>query len=64
MLKELNPVKIVVEDEFVRAVTGGVGQVKTPGNYAASLKAQEVAEQKDIRKCYGLMARKKNILKK
>ncbi len=43
---QLNPVKIFVEDEFVRAVKGGVGHVKTPGNYAASLLAQEHAQKK------------------
>src|SRR5690606_20797054 len=43
---QLNPVKIYVEDEFVRAVKGGVGHVKTPGNYAASLLAQEHAQKK------------------
>ncbi len=41
----LNPVKIYVEDEYVRAVRGGIGFAKTAGNYAASLKAQEKAEQ-------------------
>lgn len=39
----LNPVKIYVEDEYVRAVKGGIGYAKTPGNYAASIKAQEKA---------------------
>ena len=39
----LNPVKIYVENSFVRAVKGGTGFAKTPGNYAASLKAQKVA---------------------
>ena len=42
----LNPVKIYVEDEYVRAVRGGIGFSKTPGNYAASIKAQDVAEKK------------------
>ncbi|MBE7036455.1 MAG: branched-chain amino acid aminotransferase [Ruminococcaceae bacterium] len=42
----LNPVKIYVEDEYVRAVRGGMGFSKTAGNYAASLKAQEEAEKK------------------
>lgn len=37
----INPVKIAVEDEYVRAVLGGTGEAKTGGNYAASLKAQE-----------------------
>lgn len=41
----LNPVKIYVEDKFVRAVKGGVGFTKTGGNYATSLKAQDVAEK-------------------
>jgi branched-chain amino acid aminotransferase len=40
----LNPVKIWVETEFVRAVKGGVGFVKTCGNYAASLLAAEKAK--------------------
>ena len=42
----LNPVKIYVEDEYVRAVKGGMGFTKTGGNYAASLKAQAEAEKK------------------
>ena len=42
----LSPVKIWVESEYVRAVRGGIGAAKTAGNYAASLKAQEVAEKK------------------
>jgi branched-chain amino acid aminotransferase len=39
----LNPVKIRVEDRFVRAVDGGIGGAKTGGNYAASLRASEEA---------------------
>ncbi|MCG7342969.1 branched-chain amino acid aminotransferase [Sporosarcina sp. ACRSL] len=42
----IHPVKILVENEFVRAVKGGTGGAKTAGNYAAGLKAQEVADQK------------------
>lgn len=41
----LNPVKIYVEPRYVRAVKGGMGYTKTPGNYAASLKAQVVAKE-------------------
>ncbi len=41
----LNPVKIYVENEYVRAVKGGMGFTKTGGNYAASLKAQDEAEK-------------------
>lgn len=40
----LNPVKIAVESDYVRAVKGGTGNAKTAGNYAASLKAQSEAE--------------------
>ena len=42
----INPVKIYVESNYVRAVKGGLGYTKTPGNYAASLKAQEEAQAK------------------
>lgn len=41
----LNPVKIYVEDKYVRAVKGGMGYAKTAGNYAASLKAQDEAQK-------------------
>ncbi len=34
-----------MEDEYVRAVRGGMGYTKTGGNYAASLKAQDEAEK-------------------
>ena len=40
-----NPVKIWVTRNHVRAVRGGVGEAKTPGNYAASLYAGEQAYQ-------------------
>ncbi len=36
----LAPVGIWIEDEYVRAVRGGMGFAKTGGNYAASLAAQ------------------------
>ena len=42
----LAPVGIYVEDTYVRAVRGGFGFAKTAGNYAASIKAGEVAAQK------------------
>jgi len=42
----INPVKIYVETKYVRAVKGGIGFAKTPGNYAASLKAQVEAKEK------------------
>ena len=36
----LDPVKIWIEDEYVRAVKGGIGEAKTGGNYVASLRSQ------------------------
>jgi branched-chain amino acid aminotransferase len=40
-----NPVKILVHSDHVRAVRGGIGEAKTPGNYAASLLAGEQAHE-------------------
>ncbi len=42
----LNPVKIMIEDEDVRAVRGGTGEAKCGGNYAASNRAGKRAEEK------------------
>lgn len=41
----INPVRIAVEDEYVRAVKGGTGYAKTGGNYASSLIGQQKAEE-------------------
>lgn len=41
----LDPVKIWIEDEYVRAVKGGIGEAKTGGNYAASLRSQVKAHE-------------------
>jgi branched-chain amino acid aminotransferase len=40
------PVKILVTDEYVRAVRKGLGECKTPANYAASLLAGQDAVRK------------------
>jgi len=40
------PVKILVTDEYVRAVRKGLGDCKTPANYAASLLAGQSAVKK------------------
>jgi len=40
----LAPIKIYVEDNYVRAVKGGTGFTKCAGNYAASLRSQVEAE--------------------
>lgn len=40
------PMRLLVEEEYVRAARGGVGYAKTAGNYAASLHPFAVARQK------------------
>ena len=42
----LSPVSIYVEKDYVRAVRGGMGMAKTGGNYAASMKSQDIAHEK------------------
>ena len=41
----VNPVRILIEDELVRAVKGGTGFAKCGGNYASSLLAQKKAAE-------------------
>ncbi len=41
----INPVKIMVEREYVRCVKGGTGIAKAGGNYAASLIGQKKADE-------------------
>lgn len=41
----LNPVKIYVEDQYIRAAPGLTGFAKCGGNYAASLRAGKMAEE-------------------
>lgn len=40
------PVRLIVENQYVRAVSGGVGEAKTAGNYAASLLPAQLAKAK------------------
>lgn len=42
----INPVKIMIESDDVRAVRGGTGEAKCGGNYAASNRAGQRAETK------------------
>jgi len=42
----LDPVRILIETEDVRAVKGGTGQAKCGGNYAATIRAQDRAKVK------------------
>ncbi len=41
----INPVRIYIEDEYVRAVKGGIGFTKATANYASSLKGQQKAKE-------------------
>lgn len=42
----IDPVKIAVENDYIRAVKGGTGEAKTAGNYAGSMIAQENVAKK------------------
>jgi branched-chain amino acid aminotransferase len=57
-----NPVRIYVTEEYIRACPGGTGDVKTGGNYAASLKAQEVAQEKGYSQVLWLDAKEKKYV--
>jgi len=52
-----NPVKIFVTDKYVRALPGGVGHVKTAGNYAASIMAAVEAQRQGYTQVLWLDAR-------
>ncbi len=41
-----NPISVFVSHDHVRAVRGGTGEAKTPGNYAASIAISEAARNK------------------
>ncbi len=41
----IKPIRLTTMPKYVRAVQGGVGDVKVPGNYAASLKPTTQAQQ-------------------
>ena len=56
------PVKILVEDKYIRAAPGGVGEAKTSGNYAASLKAQQEAHEKGFTQVLWLDGRERRYV--
>jgi branched-chain amino acid aminotransferase len=58
----MNPVKIRVEDKYVRAVDGGMGGAKTGGNYAASLLASEDAHHAGFTQVLWLDGRERKYL--
>ncbi|NLG83424.1 MAG: branched-chain amino acid aminotransferase [Firmicutes bacterium] len=56
------PVRRYVEDVYVRAVPGGVGDAKTGGNYAATLLAGALAEEKGFSQVLWLDARERRYV--
>lgn len=58
----LAPVKIWISDHYVRAAHGGTGEVKTGGNYAASLYAAREAAAKGYDQVLWLDAREKRYV--
>lgn len=44
--KGLQPISIMVEEHYTRAVRGGTGSAKTAGNYCATLNSQSIASSK------------------
>jgi branched-chain amino acid aminotransferase len=57
-----NPVKILVEDTYVRVSPGGTGEAKTGGNYASSLKAGLVAKKKGYDQVLWLDGRERRFI--
>ncbi|MGD0656598.1 MAG: branched-chain amino acid aminotransferase [Syntrophorhabdales bacterium] len=58
----LNPVKLVTSGEYVRAAKGGLGEAKTPANYAASLLPAEEAQKKGFTQVLWLDARENKYI--
>ena len=58
----LNPVKIYVENKYIRAAIGGTGEIKTAGNYAASLLAAEEAKEKGFTQVLWLDAKERKYI--
>ncbi len=58
----LAPVKIWISDHYVRAAHGGTGEVKTGGNYAASLYAAREAAEKGYDQVLWLDAKEKKYV--
>ncbi len=58
----MNPVSILVETEDVRAVRGGIGEAKTGGNYAATIRAQHRAQDKGFTQVLWLDGRERRYI--
>ena len=60
----LDPIRIYVEDEYIRAAPGLTGHCKCGGNYAASIKAGAEAAQKGFAQVLWLDGVEKSMWKK
>lgn len=58
----LEPTKLLVEDFYVRSAIGGTGEAKCLGNYAASMKAGELAEEQGFDQVLWLDAQEKKYV--
>src|SRR5216117_825189 len=58
----MNPTKIKVIDNYVRAVAGGLGEAKTSANYAASLYASEEAKHEGFTQVLWLDGRERKYI--
>jgi branched-chain amino acid aminotransferase len=58
----LNPVKIHIETEYIRAAMGGIGEAKAAANYAASMLATEKAKEKGFSQVLWLDAIEKKYI--
>ncbi len=58
----LEPTKLIVEDFYSRSSLGGTGEAKCLGNYAASMKAGELAEEKGFDQVLWLDAAEKKYV--
>ena len=57
-----NPISVYVADEHARAVRGGTGEAKTPGNYAASIAVSEAARRHDCQQVLWLDAMNRRFI--
>jgi branched-chain amino acid aminotransferase len=58
----MNPIRLCTSGEFVRAAKGGLGEVKTPANYAASLYPAQKAKEKGFSQVLWLDAIEKRYI--
>ena len=60
--KGISPLRIRIEETYVRAVAGGTGEAKTGGNYAASLLATIAAKQQGFDQVLWLDGRERRYI--